>query len=68
MKRKIFYSQLAALALTLLGVIGLGVILFGPGETNMTALYVFAGLGIGGFVGNALLGLARLLLELEGRR
>jgi hypothetical protein len=68
MKRKIFYGQLAALALTLLGVAGLGFILFGPGETSMAALYLFAGLGIAGFVGNAALALVRLLLEAEGRK
>ena len=51
----------------ILGVAGLGVILFRRDHSNMTALYVFAGLGIVGFIGNAVLAVFRLLLERDGK-
>ncbi|MCI9553149.1 MAG: hypothetical protein HFE94_06420 [Acutalibacter sp.] len=67
MKKRIFYLQLVAIGLIILGVAGLGVILFRRDQTNMTALYVFAGLGIVGFIGNAVLAVFRLLLERDGK-
>ena len=68
MKQKLFYLQCAAIGLMILGVAGLGVILFRKGEINMAAMYVFAALGITGFAGNAVLAVIRVLWEKGGRQ
>lgn len=63
MKKKLFLLQIVALAVTVLGIAGLGILVFLRGAMNMTAIYLFAGLGITGFVGNAVLALLRVLVE-----
>lgn len=68
MKQKLFYLQCAACGLILLGVIGLGVVLFGKGEMNLTALYVFGILGLVGFISNAVVAVIRVLWEKGGRQ
>lgn len=68
MKQKLFYLQCAAIGLMILGVAGLGVILFRKGEINMAAMYVFAALGFAGFAGNAVLAVIRVLWEKGGRQ
>ena len=44
-------------------VLGLGALVFSRDAMNMTAVYIFAGLGVTGFVGNAVLALLRVLVE-----
>lgn len=68
MKRKLFYLQCAACGLIVLGVAGLGVVLFGKGEMNLTALYVFGAIGVVGFVSNAAVAVIRVLWEMGGRQ
>lgn len=63
MKKKLLYLQIIALAVTVLGVLGLGALVFSQDAMNMTAVYIFAGLGVTGFVGNAVLALLRVLVE-----
>lgn len=63
MKKALFLLQITALALTALSVAGLGIIIFRRGEYNMAAIYILAGLGITGFIGNGALALLRVLVE-----
>lgn len=63
MKRKLFFLQCAACGLIVLGVAGLGVVLFGRGEMNLTAVYVFGAIGFVGFVSNAVVVVIRVLWE-----
>lgn len=63
-----FYGQIVMAGLAVLGVAGLGVCIFsGAYMDHMPVLYVFAALGIAGFLGNASLALARYLREKGGR-
>lgn len=65
---KYFYGQMLMAGLAVLGVAGLGVCIFsGAYMDRMPALYVFAALGIAGFLGNASFALARYLREKSGR-
>ncbi|WP_158590887.1 hypothetical protein [Acutalibacter sp. 1XD8-33] len=69
MRRKLFWGQIAALSVTIVSVIVLGVlILTRHGLENLALVYVFAGLGIAGFWANAGLAVARVLWERNGRK
>lgn len=63
MKKKLFLLQIIALAVTAVSVTGLGIAVFRRGELNMAAVYILAGLGITGFLGNGALALLRVLVE-----
>lgn len=67
MKKKLLLLQIIALALTALSVVGLGVLVFQGGELNMAAIYLLAGLGVTGFIGNGALALLRVLVEKNER-
>lgn len=69
MKRKLFWLQLAALGVTLVSLAAMGILIFSRnGLENLTPVYLLAGLGIAGFVGNACLALVRLWWEGNGRK
>lgn len=69
MKKKLFLWQLAALGLVVVSVAALGVLIFSRhGLDNLVPLYIFAGLGMVGFIGNAVLAVARVLLERDGHK
>lgn len=57
---KLFRIQLIFLALALIGVIGLGVEIFIYRLDNLTMIYIFAGLGLVGLVGNAVAAVLRI--------
>lgn len=57
--------QLIFIALMLLGVIGLGVEIFAYGLDNMTVMYIFAGVALVGFVGNAIAAVSRVWKKLK---
>lgn len=67
MKKKLLLLQILALALTALSVVGLGILVFQGGELNMAAIYILAGLGVTGFIGNGALALLRVLVEKNER-
>ncbi len=69
MKQRLFWLQLAALGLALAGLAGMGVLIFSRhGLDNLVPLYIFAGLGVAGFLANAGLAVARVLWERNGRK
>lgn len=69
MKQKLFWGQLAAIGLVLIGVAGIGVLLFTRhGLDDLGPLYGFAGLGVTGFLANAALAVIRVLWEKDGRK
>lgn len=69
MKKKLFWLQLAALGILILSVVVLGVLIFSRhGLENLTLVYVFAGLALVGFWGNAAAAAARVLWERNNRK
>lgn len=61
--------QAAAIVLIFLGVAGLGTLIFSRrGLDNMVPVYVFAGLALVGFAGNAVAAALRVLLEKDRRK
>lgn len=64
-KGRVIIGQVLCLCLVVVGVIGLGGEIFLNNLHNMTTVYIFAAMGIVGFLGNAALAVYRVYIEWE---
>ena len=65
LKRRIFWGQIICLCAAAIGIMGLGIEVFRNNQPSMKVIYIFAALGIVGFVGNAVLAVYKIYAMLK---